>query len=201
MSYICLLGNENGILAASDTRETIAKGAYRDNRQKVFSCKKQNLVWACCGITMFEGKDYLRLVEFIMRDTKTSLSEKLNYIERSIKKVTREAVQSLGNGSAMDILIAHKGKRTMMIRMNIANGNIKKNTFFAPLALEGGGGRFLLPKMKLEDYNHLSYKELKIYAQKRVGNIICKDIELCLNNASRAQTVGGHITVEGIARV
>ena len=44
MSYICVIGNENGIVAGSDTRETIAPNKFLDNRQKVFVDKKQNLI-------------------------------------------------------------------------------------------------------------------------------------------------------------
>lgn len=200
MSYICLIGNKNGILAASDTRETFDTHNHRDNRQKVFKCKKQNLVWACCGLTMLEGKDYLRLVEFIMRDTATTLDQKLDYIYRSIKKATTEGFNRLGSGSAMDILIGHMGKRTMMIRMNISLGNIQTNTFFAPLALQGGSGKLHLPKMKLDEYNELTYEELKKYAHKRVENVIQREIELCAKNPQRAQTIGGHIITEGLKK-
>ena len=87
MSYICLIGNENGIVAASDTRECLGNGSYYDNRQKVFSDKKQNIIWACCGLTVCDGKDYLRLVEFIMRDNKTTYDEKIDYLETRLSLV------------------------------------------------------------------------------------------------------------------
>lgn len=200
MSYICLIGNENGIVAASDTRECLGDGRYYNNRQKVFSDRKQGLIWACCGLTVCDGKDYLRLVEFIMRDKKTSYDEKVDYIERAIKKVTRENVDRLGYTSAMDILIGYMGKRTMITRINIGLGYETKNTFFAPLAIEGGCGKMYVEKMKLEDYNHLTISELKSYAQKRVNSVICSDERLSFENPDRERTVGGRVICEVLIR-
>ena len=200
MSYICLIGNEYGIVASSDSRETMGEGKYFDNRQKVFSDKKQGLIWACCGITKHLGKDYLRLVEFIMRDSKTTFDQKLDYLEKSICKVTAQAVETLGSKSAMDILVGKVDKRTMMIRMNFAMGNMDRKVFFSPLALEGGCGKFLCPKMKLSEYKGLLVPDLKKYAHNRVESVIYKDRELSANCPSRENSVGGRVLCECIKR-
>ena len=200
MSYICLIGNEYGIVAASDSRETLGGGNYIDNRQKVFCDKKQGLVWACCGITKYSGKDYLRLVEFIMRDSATTFDQKLDYLERAICKVTAEAVESLGEKSAMDILVGKVSKRTMMIRMNFAKGQMERKVFFAPLALEGGSGKYLFPKMKLNEYKGLFLPDLKNFAHNRVESVIYKDRELSDKILSRENSVGGRTLCEYIKR-
>lgn len=196
MSYICLIANEKGIVAASDTRENLGNFRYYDNRQKVFSDKKQGLIWACCGLTVCDGKDYLRLVEFIMRDSTTTFDEKISYIERAVKKGTKIGYERIGNGSAMDILVGYMGKRTMLTRINIGVGVEQKKTFFAPFAMEGGIGRTLVPKMKLSEYNTLGIGELKSYAQSRVKTVMEKDWLLSKENPNRPQTIGGRVTCE-----
>lgn len=193
MSYICLIGNENGIVACSDSRECLGNGRYYDNRYKVFSDKKQGLIWAACGLTVYEGNDYLRLVEFIMRDRATTYDEKIYYIEKAVKTATKGAFDKLGYGSAMDILVGYTGKRTMITRINIGVGVEIKKTFFAPLAIEGGCGRTLVPKMKVSEYNTLSIGELKTYGENRVKEVMKRDYELSLANPDREQTVGGRV--------
>ena len=135
-----------------------------------------------------------------MRDSSTTFDQKLDYLERAICKVTAEAVESLGEKSAMDILVGKVSKRTMMIRMNFSKGEMERKVFFAPLALEGGCGKFLLPKMKLNDYKGLLLPDLKQYAHNRVESVIYKDRELSANCPSRENSVGGRVLCECIKR-
>ena len=188
MSYICVIGNENGIVAGSDTRETIAPNKFLDNRQKVFVDKKQNLIWACCGITKYNGIDYIDVVESILRDTNLSFIEKIDRLQIMIERVTKECYNYIGNGSAMDILIGYKLKRKILIRMNI-----QRNTFFAPLAIEGGSGKMIMNKLPLKDYNHLSLKELEVYVKSRVQETIDKDKEISINDPTYVNTIGGKV--------
>lgn len=193
MSYICVIGNENGIVAGSDSRETIAPNKFLDNRQKVFVDKKQNLIWACCGITKYNGIDYIDVVERILRDTNLSFIEKIDRLQIMIERVTKECYNYIGNGSAMDILIGYKLKRKILIRMNIQNGEVKRNTFFAPLAIEGGSGKMIMNKLPLKDYNHLSLKELEVYVKSRVQETIDKDKEISINDPTHVNTIGGKV--------
>lgn len=193
MSYICLVGNEKGIVACGDSRETFSPNRYEDNRQKVFADKSQGLIWACSGLTVSHGKDYFRLIEFIMRDKETSFQAKLDYIIKSIEKATLENMEKLGSGSAMNILIGHMKKRTMMIKLNIYQGETTRKTFFAPIALDGGSGAGLLPKMNLREYRDLDINDLKKYAFSRTKAVINRDFDLSMENKNRTQTVGGKI--------
>lgn len=195
MSYICLIGNENGLVAGSDSRETLSNNEFNDNRQKVFVDKKQNLIWACCGITKYNGIDYIDVVESILRDSNLSFIEKIDRLQVMIERVTKECYSYIGNGSAMDILIGYKLKRKMLVRMNIQNGEIKRNTFFAPLAIEGGSGKMIMNKIPLKDYNRLSLEDLKSYVNKRVLETIEKDKEISIKDPTHVNTIGGKVKI------
>ena len=84
--------------------------------------------------------------------------------------------------------------------MNFAKGQMERKVFFAPLALEGGCGKFLFPKMKLNDYKGLLLPDLKKYAHNRVESVIYKDRELSNKIPSRENSVGGRILCEYIKR-
>lgn len=79
--------------------------------------------------------------------------------------------------------------------MNIQNGEVKRNTFFTPLAIEGGSGKIIMNKPPLKDYNHLSLKELEVYVKNRVQETIDKDKEISINNPTHVNTIGGKVKV------
>lgn len=194
MSYICLIGNENGIVAGSDSRETIAPNIFFDHKQKVFVDKKQNLIWACCGITKYNGIDYIDVVGNILQEALT-FEEKILKLQAVFERVTKECYNYIGNGSVMDILIGKKSKRKMLLKLNIKNGVVSSNTYFAPLAIEGGSGRAIMDKIPLNDYKSLSLEELKEFVVNRVSRVISKDKEITLNDSTHINTIGGDIKV------
>ena len=67
MSYICLMVNENGAVAAADSRESFWNIAHLDWRRKCFSLPEQKLIWACCGPTIRLGVDFFRAAQLIFR--------------------------------------------------------------------------------------------------------------------------------------
>ena len=77
--------------------------------------------------------------------------------------------------------------------MNIQNGEVKRNTFFAPLAIEGGSGKMIMNKLPLKDYNHLSLKELEVYVKSRVQETIDKDKEISINDSTHVNNIGGKV--------
>lgn len=78
MSYICMLANERGIAAAGDSRLTFAPiPLHLDRSQKVFTAPEQHLIWACCGLTVWGGVNYVQLTARIMSRRQWTLSKKL----------------------------------------------------------------------------------------------------------------------------
>lgn len=98
MSYICIIANEKGAVAAGDSRLTLYPAQlnlHLDRTRKVFQDEKQGLVWACCGLTYFGGIHYFKAVERILRSESMTMGAKLNKITTLMERATNPSPHQL----------------------------------------------------------------------------------------------------------
>lgn len=69
MSYTCIYGNENGLVAAADSRVTYRWHIHINHRRKVRLSEEQGRVWAISGLIRWRWKDYGYRADRILRSS------------------------------------------------------------------------------------------------------------------------------------
>lgn len=196
MSYICMLANRRGIAAAGDSRLTLAPiPVHLDRSRKVFSAPEQHLIWACCGLTVWGGVNYVQLTERIMRRRQWTLSKKLAEVCRRVAPALRMQHRVRRAPALFTLLVgvAEPGKVQVM-SLDLVNGEPTLGRWPAPAMADAGWKRELRPALLNPDvFREESLEELAQRARQRVQWAVARDRALSVRESAHRQTVGGPV--------
>lgn len=198
MSYICLIANEKGAVAAGDSRLTIYPNflhLHVDKTKKVFADQEQGLVWACCGLTVYAGINYFRLVERTLRDPHRSMAAKLNRIETVMKRATRSCHLLTRQRSTFTLLLCERSENDPLVTvLDIMDGRVQKRQLKGAVAVEGGC-RPSEPMPQGDSWKDASVEQMVVYARRRTMEAVKLSAEGAKENKKQRQTVGGNVRV------
>ena len=196
MSYICMLANRRGIAAAGDSRLTFShRPLHLDRSQKVFADPAQHLIWACCGLTVWGGVNYIQLTSRILGRRQWSLSKRLALVCRRVAPALRVQHRIQRQDALFTLLVgvAEPGNVQLM-SLDLVNGEASLGRWPAPAMTEAGWKRALRPPMP--DPNGFREEPLELLARRaraRVQWAVARDRELHGKNPAHRQTVGGQV--------
>lgn len=201
MSYICLMANDRGAVAAADSRETFHPKVHLDWRKKCFALPEQQMVWASCGPTFRLGVDLLRSTELIFRENKT-MEEKLEKIKSLVNSVTRLSPWA-GDPGPFCLLIARMEEgRIAVWNCYVHKGELHVNKRMVPsgeaISLHAGAHHREMPPLSTASLRELSYDQLRELAKGRVKTAIELDEGRHIQDPDHNQTIGGGIRVAGL---
>ncbi|MGM9593743.1 MAG: hypothetical protein ACI3U8_05260 [Candidatus Onthomonas sp.] len=201
MSYICLMVNEAGAVAAGDSRETFPARVHLDWRQKCFCLPEQRLIWACCGPTLRYGVDVLRAVRQILR-ADAPMEARLERITKLVGALTR--VNLVGGDPGPFCLLAAQWEENgftvwdCQVRKGLLTYHRTRLRPGEALFLHAGAWHRAMPPLDLDCLEGLSYEALRAAAQARVALAIQKDEQRLAENPSHNQTIGGRVRCVGL---
>ncbi len=204
MSYICLMVNPNGAVAAADSRETFPCHIHLDWRQKCFSLPERQLIWACCGPTLRFGVDLLGAVRRIL-DSDRPMEVRLDRVARLVEGLTR-----LGSDPGPFCLVAAQwedGGFTVWDFRQVRSAPGEQYTFRrrrwrvcgrGAVFLQAGANHRLLPRVEAKSFQELPYPQLLTAARERVSLAVQVDGERKAEDCRYNQTVGGRVRAVGL---
>ncbi len=204
MSYICLMVNPSGAIAAADSRETFPAHIHLDWRQKCFALPEQQLIWACCGPTLRFGVDLLGVVRRILGGDRP-MEEKLDRVARLVESLTR-----LGPDPGPFCLMAARwedGGFTVWDFRQVRGSPGERYTFRrrrwrvcgqGSVFLQAGAKHRLLPPVEAVGLKELPYPSLLSAARERIALAVRMDEERKAADRRYNQTVGGRVRAVGI---
>lgn len=201
MSYICLMVNEHGAVAAGDSRETFPARIHLDWRQKCFSLPEQKLIWACCGPTLRYGVDLLRCVKRLLRSQRP-MEERFQNIAKLVGALTRVNLVG-GNPGPFCLLAAQweEGGFTVWdcwVRNGVLTCHKTRLQPGEAVSLHAGAWHRAMPPLVSDQLKALSYDRLRAMAQARVALAIAKDQQRRAENPKHNQTIGGPVRLVGL---
>ncbi len=201
MSYVCLMSNENGAVAAGDSRETFHPKVHLDWRRKCFVIPEQQLVWAACGPTLRFGVDLLRSLELIFREAKP-MEKRLEKIRDLVNAVTRLTPWA-GDPGPFCLLIANMEEGRLTVRnCRIHKGALLVETRYPgpgePVTFHAGAWHRAMPPLPAARLEGLSYGQLQALAEERVRLAIALDKKRRAKNPDHNQTIGGRVRLVGL---
>lgn len=201
MSYICLMANASGAVAAGDSRETFPAQIHLDWRQKCFALPKRQLIWACCGPTLRFGVDILRSVTFIMNSGKP-METRLARVETLVRGLTRFHPASPAPGPFRLIAAQWEENGFTLWDCTVQNGlSTTKRLRLPPgeaFCLHAGAWHRAMPRLEPDSLRPLSYEALREAAQSRVALAIQLDEARRAKQPKYNQTIGGRVRSVGI---
>lgn len=198
MSYICLIANSKGIAASGDSRITMSPKALNlhfDKTRKVFQDEKLGLIWACCGLTIFGGVNYFRVVEKTLRTERMSMGAKLNRISTMMKRATK-AHHLLSRGeSAFTLLMGSvKAGEPEITVLKVMNGSAEMKTVQGAYAVEDGSVSVgALPTA--EELEKATLENVLEMVRCRAMCAVKRSAEEAKEDRKKKQTVGGNVRV------
>lgn len=201
MSYICLMANENGAVAAGDSRETFHPKVHLDWRKKCFAIPERQLIWAGCGPTLRLGVDFLRGTDLILREDRP-MEERLERIKRMVTTATRLSPWA-GDPGPFCLLTAGVEDGHLIVRnCHVDQGQLHVQTIRpAPgeaVSLHAGAHRRKMPPLSKEGLKGLSYEALRDLAKERVRLAVRLDEERHVKDPDHNQTIGGGVRLAGL---
>ncbi len=202
MSYICLMVNKNGAVAAADSRESFWNLAHMDWRRKCFSLPGQKLIWACCGPTVRLGVDFFRAAQLIFRG-KGTVEKQLERIGNLVAKVTAVPIPG-GDVSGVFCLLAAAWEKDgfTVWNMSVPEGKpvIKTRRLERgeAVSLHAGAWHRSMPPLSAQSLAHLTYEDLERKAEERVALAIEMDAQRKKNDRKYHPSIGGRVRVCGI---
>ena len=84
MSYLCLLASECAMAVVGDSRLTLSPVPLHWDKARKIGCDQgQRCLWACCGLTVFGGVNYVKLAARIFHGSGT-LTEKAQALAKRV---------------------------------------------------------------------------------------------------------------------
>ena len=200
MSYICLIANKNGVVVAGDSRLTLEPQLlhlHYDKAQKVFSDPEQNMVWACCGLTVFLGMNYFSMCSRILRQSHRSMGSRLNQISKILGRATRIQHRLGRKNSVFTLLLATVKDGAVQVQtLDVVNGKATLKKHAAPVMIQSGWNPFLhQPKPPVSYYKEETLEQLISRAKDRCLWAMRKDGRLTRTEKKHIQTIGGNVRV------
>lgn len=201
MSYICLMVNDSGAVAAADSRETFPARIHLDWRQKCFALEEQKLIWACCGPTLRYGVDVLRAVRHVLR-SQAPMEVRLERIAKLVGALTR--VNLVGGDPGVFCLLAAQWEENgftvwdCWVRQGRLTYHRTRPQPGQALSLHAGAWHRSMPPLASDSLRGCSYDALRETAQARVALAIRLDAQRLAQNPKHDQTIGGRIRCVGL---
>lgn len=201
MSYICLMVNENGAVAAGDSRETFPARIHLDWRQKCFSLPEKRLIWACCGPTLRYGVDVLRSVRHLMAADRP-MEERLRNIAGLVGALTK--VNLTGGDPGPFCLLAAQWEEN---GFTVWNCQVRKGALTsqrtrlqpgAAVSLHAGAWHRAMPPLAASSLKDRSFDALQDCARERVALAIRLDQARRAKDPKHNQTIGGRVRSVGL---
>ena len=196
MSYITLMVNDAGAVAAADSRESFYNIAHFNWLRKVYTLPERNMVLALCGPSFRHGVPLFRTAVSILRRD-GGVEQALERIGRMVAAATalrlpREdpgpfvllAAAWEGNGFTVYNFCVQQGKRTLQ-KTRVEQGQT--------LALHAGAWHRQMPRLSTRALSGLDLEELRTLARARVALAIEKDALRKRDNPRHNQTIGGAV--------
>lgn len=168
---------------------------HLDRSQKVFTAPEQHLIWACCGLTVWGGVNYVQLTARIMSRRQWTLSKKLAEVCRRVAPALRmqHRVQRTKALFTLLVGVAEPGKVQVM-SLDLVNGEATLGRWPAPAMADAGWQRELRPPLLDPSlFRGESLEELAQQARQRVQWAVARDRELSEKQSAHRQTVGGPV--------
>ncbi len=203
MSYICLMVNENGAVAAADSRETFPARLHLDWRRKCFALPRRQLIWTCCGPTLRLGVDFPRASRLILSRAET-VEDGLRRLGRLVARVTAVPLPGKAPGGIFWLFAAAwTGEGFEVWTLRAAPGreaqlHCQRVSPDTPVSLHAGAWRREMPPLAARSLRGLSYDSLRELARERVALAIARDEARRAADPAHNQTIGGPIRSEGI---
>lgn len=202
MSYITLMVNDAGAVAAADSRESFYHLAHMDWLRKAYLLPRRELVFCCCGPSFRHGIPIFRTAAAILRGNRDTMEQQLDRIGAVVAaatalKLPREdpgpfvllAAQWTGEGFTVYQYHHHRGQPSLQVRQ-VERGK--------PLSLHAGAWHQQMPRLSPETLTDLDYDALRALARSRVELAIEKDERRKRQNPRHNQTIGGRVNTCGI---
>lgn len=198
MSYICLMVNPNGAVAATDSRLT-SGNIHMDGHRKCFALPKRQLIWAICGPVLRFGVSFPRATRRILNSDQP-MEAKLDQVARVVDGVTR-----VGPDPGPFCLVAaqrENGGFTVWDFRQVRDATGKRYTFHrrrwrvcdsGAVFLQAGANHRLLPPLQAAQLNNLSYQKLRAAARNRAALAVRVDKQRKAADRRYNQTVGGQV--------
>lgn len=201
MSYICLMANENGAVAAADSRETFPGPIHLDWRRKCFAVPEQKLIFACCGPTLRYGVDLVRVARHTLQGQQP-MEQRLGAIAKWVAALTRVNLVG-GDPGPFCLLVAQWEQGGLAVwDCWVRHGVLTRHkTRLQPgqaISLHAGAWHRAMPPLPSSELQALSYDQLREKAEARVALAIERDRQRRAANPKHNQTIGGRVRVVGL---
>jgi hypothetical protein len=201
MSYICLMVNDAGAVAAADSRESFYR-LHMDWRQKVFSLPERKLIWCCCGPTFRHGVDIFRLSALILRRNHGTLEQQLERMGKLVAVTTKLRLPKEDPGVFVFLGAQWEDGGFSVYNYWVREGqpHLDKRRVAAgqAVSLHAGAWYRELPPLSAEALKTMDYDQMVELAKERIALAIRKDEERREKNRRHNQTIGGRVRTCGI---
>ncbi len=199
MSYICLMVNPNGAVAAADSRLTFPGHIHMDGHKKCFALPKRQLIWASCGPVLQFGVSLPRAIRRILNSDRP-MEAKLDQVARVVEGVTRVGPDP----GPFCLMVAQweDGGFTVWDFRQVRDASGKRYTFrrrrwrvcdSGAVFLQAGANHHLLPLVEADSLKALPYPQLHAAARERAALAVRVDRQRKAADRRYNQTVGGQI--------
>lgn len=196
MSYTCIYGNKNGIVAASDSRITYRFGIHMDHRKKVHISEEQGRVWVTSGLIRWHWKDYAWLAGRILRRP-GKVEEKIQEIGELTVPLTFKRFVKSKKTCIFHIIIGQREETGFTVYdVKATNGMFTVIRRELPAFAEGGFNVKRFPKVDRMMMADFTLDRLKELAERRVAAAIAADKAEKKKNRRYRATIGGEICTE-----
>lgn len=197
MSYICLMVNPAGAVAAADTRESFYRFAHFDWLRKVYSVPDRNLIFCCCGPSFRHGVPIFKAAAAILRSSRSPLEDQLDRIGHLVQALTRVRLPREDPGVFVLLAARWEADRFTVYHFWVdRSGSHLKKTPVDPngtLSWHAGAWHREMPPLASGSFRDLTLDQLRETARARVALAIEKDRARKAANPKHNQTIGGQI--------
>ena len=202
MSYICLMVNDEGAVAAADSRESFANLAHFDWLRKAYAVPERDLVFCCCGPSFRFGVPIFKRAAAELRRSRGTIEEQLRRIGTLADRLT--AVRFPGERPGVFVILAARWEDNGFTvynfwtedgRQQLQRRRVRKGQ---PVSLHAGAWHHEMPPLPPCELAGLSFDALRERARERVALAIRKDEERKAKNRRHNQTIGGPVHTCGI---
>ena len=208
MSYICILANRSGAVAAADTRLTKSNKFlpityHTDHRQKVWKSTESKVVWALAGISKNGFRDLTKTMNKILRDDSVSFNTRLDTFRPKAAEMTAKYQKKFKKAAAVITLLYasyEKPDAPDVGYITVQNGCVAVDRKCSlPCAIQGGANAAYLSDINgFRPEDRYSARKLSMMAQRRVQEAIDYDAARKKTDRKYAATVGGKIMVRAV---
>ena len=203
MSYICILANKNGAVAAADTRLTKSNKFlpityHTDHRQKVFKSTEGHVVWGLCGISTNGFRNLTGAMNKILADDGIPFAERLDSFRAVTPEMTARYQKKFKKAAAVITLLyaSYEDPQAPDVGyITVQNGYIAVDMKCTlPCAIQGGANAAFLTSLDgFRPKDIYSIRKLALMSRKRVQEAIDYDAERKKQDRKYVATVGGRI--------